>query len=105
MTPIVIEATAISKVGSDKAQAATNRASGKQISSAERVFIPVLPVKSGLTFSLLHCAKREGPPAPRGWLHPDVRSDGPRGMREHHFRQDLQYALCRQLALHQRRSA
>jgi hypothetical protein len=43
ITPIVIQATAISRVGSDKAQAATNRASGKQISSAKRVFIPCSP--------------------------------------------------------------
>jgi hypothetical protein len=43
ITPIVIQTTAITRVGSDRTHAATNIASGKQIVSGERAFILLSP--------------------------------------------------------------
>src|SRR5258707_10075800 len=52
MTPTVIHASAISRVGSDKRQATANRASGKQISSVERVLTPCSPSRNRADFQL-----------------------------------------------------
>jgi len=52
MTPTVIQANAISRVGSDRRQATANRASGKQISSVERVLTPCSPSRNRADFQL-----------------------------------------------------
>ncbi|MGF7000239.1 hypothetical protein P3T25_008629 [Paraburkholderia sp. GAS32] len=53
ITPIVIQTTAMTRVGSDRTHAATNIASGKQIVSGERVFILLSPLYNGSYYSRL----------------------------------------------------
>jgi hypothetical protein len=51
ITPIVIQTTAITKVGRDRKQAAMNNASGKQTVSGERFFMSFSRQHSHFDFS------------------------------------------------------